>query len=81
MNLKEFCQEAESNINSAESFIKYRMALHNYYFQGLIFSTSHGTDIFKNVIKCLDGGEWKEEGEYGRNFKEGIKRHYGQNNN
>jgi uncharacterized NAD(P)/FAD-binding protein YdhS len=75
MNLKTFCENSieELRIFDAEKFVRLREDLHNKFFKGLIFSTTHGADIFKNILETLEGNPWKEEGEYGANFKKGIK--------
>jgi hypothetical protein len=77
MNLKEFSESAISDIsnseNKAETFVKWRIDLHNKFSRGRCFSTSHGADIFNNILSCLDGGEWKEDGDLGYNFKKLIK--------
>lgn len=67
----EFCEEAQRS--PIGDFCRLREELHNKFFRGFIFSTTHGADIFKNIIDCLKGAEWKEEGEYGNNFRKAIK--------
>jgi hypothetical protein len=66
----EFCKNAQES--PIGDFCRLREELHNRFFKGLIFSTTHGADIFKNVLNCLNGQVWKEEGEYGNNFRKGI---------
>lgn len=65
----------------AETFVKFKMDFWRKYCMGLIFSTIHGLDFFKNVLACLDGTPWEpdkdepEKGEYEENFRRFIK-HY-----
>ena len=72
-DLIKFCEE--SDVAPIAEFCKRREELHNRFFPGLVFSTSHGISIFKNVLDCLRGREWKEEGEYGNNFRKGIDKY------
>lgn len=71
--LIDFCEKAQKAPIGA--FCRLREELHNKFFKGLIFSTTHGADIFKNVIDCLNGADRKEDGEYGNNFKKGINKY------
>jgi hypothetical protein len=53
----------------AEKFVELRMQFHRKHGYGLIQSTWHGTDFFKNVLDALDGKEIEEpKGEYRNNF-------------
>ena len=59
----------------ARLFIKLRFEFHNKYQKkdSLIISTIHGGDFFTNVLECLNGKEWKEEGYFGDNFRKIIQ--------
>jgi hypothetical protein len=73
-SLREFCQQAIDSKIKADEFVRLREQLHNLYFKRVIFSTSHGVDIFQNIINELNKPNWVEDGEYGFNFKSAIKR-------
>lgn len=58
----------------AELFVDLKMWFFRKHCRGLICSTSHGTDWFTNIIGLAEGTmEWKEEGEYGNNFRKLVK--------
>lgn len=71
--------------NWAQLFVELRMSFWHAHAGGLIFSTNHGPDFFKNVIECINGKEWKmpqqhddngrpiPEGEYEKNFRRMIQ--------
>jgi hypothetical protein len=75
MNLKTFCENSIEELKPfcPKKFVRLREDLHNRFFKGFIFSTIHGLDIFRNILDTLDEKPWKEEGEYGANFKKAIK--------
>ena len=56
----------------AELFVNRRMECFRRYSNGLITSTTPGAEYFQIVLDCLNGKEWKEEGEYGNNFRKII---------
>jgi hypothetical protein len=51
-------------------FVELRMSFARLYSKG-ICSTTHGVDFFDNVLAGPDA--WKEEGEYGDNFRKLFK--------
>lgn len=71
--LRQFTEETLRELNTtndfSEVFVEKRMELSRKYLKGRVLSTSHGADIFKNIIKCLNGEPWYEVGVYGENFK------------
>lgn len=77
--MKEFSQKSISILENTDSknwakvFVELKTEFWRKYAKGLIFSTTHGIDFFENVLNCLDGAKWKEEGEYGDNFRKLIK--------
>ena len=72
-DLIKFCEE--SDIAPIAEFKKRREELCKRFFPGLTFSNSHGIDLFKNILDCLNGRVWKEEGEYGNNFRKGVDKY------
>lgn len=74
-SLREFCQQAIDSKPKADEFVRLREQLHNLYFKRVIFSTTHGVDIFQNIINEYDvPNSWVEDGQYGINFRRAIKR-------
>lgn len=75
--LKKFCEDAIKAIsespNKPVTFVHHRVELHNLFLKGSCLSTSHGLDVFQNILNCLDGEEWNEDGELGNNFRKLIK--------
>ncbi len=77
--MKKFCLNAVEILKSvtdkefAIAFIGLRMDFHRKHGHKLIVSTLHGIDLFDNILSCLAGGDWVEEGEYGDNFRKLIK--------
>jgi hypothetical protein len=58
----------------AVAFVEARMAFARTYTRDYLFSTSHGLEFFQNVLDCASGKlVWKEEGEYGNNFRKFIQ--------
>lgn len=78
MDLKQFCLQSIEKLNKthinewAALFVSLRMKLQREYLKGFVLSTSHGIDIFENILACLDGAEWEEKGELGNNFRKFI---------
>ena len=51
-------------------FVDLKIWFHRQHGRGLISSTSHGIDFFRNIIDLAEGRlEWDEEGQYGDNFR------------
>ena len=77
--MKQFCLDAikklsDSNQNDyGRLFVELRLEFARKHSRKLIFSTSHGTDFFQNIIDCLNGMEWEEKGEFGNNFRKLIE--------
>jgi hypothetical protein len=76
----EFCQHMQNILGKfsdrefAVAFVEARMAFARTYTRDYLFSTSHGLEFFQNVLDCAsDKLVWKEEGEYGNNFRKFIK--------
>ena len=65
--------ELQNSDDFAETFVEKRLELSRTYLKDKVLSTSHGADIFENILKCLSGEEWKEQGVYGDNFRKLIK--------
>lgn len=93
-SLREFCIDAENQLNAVKPedyavlFVRLHELMYRQYVAdpdpnkwklGLVFSTLHGLDLFKNIIECLDGKRWIESGEYGDNFRKIISKHKGMN--
>jgi hypothetical protein len=54
----------------ADVFVDLKMWFHGRHGRGLISSTSHGIDFFRNIIDVAEGRmKWEEEGQYGDNFR------------
>ena len=74
-SLKQFCEESIQVLTGtpaetwAEVFVARRLELQRLYLRGKILSTTHGADIFRNILACLAGEPWEEKGEYGNNFR------------
>lgn len=80
LNTAKICAKAldiigkESPDKWAETFIKLYLEFWRKYGRGLTLSISHGVNFFDNVVGCCEGTmKWKEEGEYGNNFREMIR--------
>lgn len=61
-------------------FVDLRMWFHRQHCQGLIMSTAHDINFFRNLIDCAEGKtKWLEPGEpevrsqYGDNFRKLVK--------
>ncbi len=75
INAINYLANCPKNVWAAE-FVRLRMEFCRKYQNGLIFSTSHGTEFFKNVVDCLDGVEWSTKeykGIYEDNFRKMIE--------
>jgi hypothetical protein len=58
----------------AETYVELKLAFFRAYARGLICSTEHGTDYFRNVIDFANGSRtWDEKGYYGDNFRKMVK--------
>lgn len=74
-SLREFCEDALAKLKEAKKewwaavFVKLRMDLQAQYLRGLVLSTSHGVNIFENILAGLNGVQWEEKGELGNNFR------------
>lgn len=57
----------------ADMFVDLKMWFFGRHGRGLISSTSHDTDYFRNIIELAEGRmEWKEKGPYGDNFRKMV---------
>lgn len=57
----------------AEYFVELYLGFYRKFGRGVLISTTHGVDFFHNVVECCEGRmKWKEEGEYGENFRKLI---------
>ena len=80
--MKKFCQSAIEILNSCTSeeyavvFVRLKFEFFKKFQNNLIFSTIHGTDFFKNVIDCIDGQKWGEQGECGNNFRKMVEPYF-----
>lgn len=78
-SLRVFCKQVVAELDALESerwaevFVERRMDLQRQYLRGLVLSTTHGADVFTNILACLDGAEWEEKGELGNNFRALIR--------
>lgn len=79
LTLRQFAEQSQQVLDAAtpaafpKLFCTLRMDLKSLFLGRKHLSTIHGADIFKNIIAALDGAEWEEEGELGRNFRDLIK--------
>lgn len=79
MTAKEFCIGAKKRLSEcnggdyANLFIRLYLDFFRTYGHGFITSTVHGLDYFDNILYCLGGQKWAEQGEYGDNFRKMIE--------
>ncbi len=78
--MKAFCENVLAELKACKNeewaviWVNRRMEFTRKFNMDLCFSTTHGADFFQNVLDCLAGTIWKEDGLYGKNFRELIKR-------
>ena len=80
--LHEFCCRTIGELEFAQPrewaviFVERRMELQRRFLKGLVLSTTHGTDIYWNIIYALQGViVWEEKGELEDNFRKFIRIH------
>lgn len=77
LNMRFFCENAVDMLENCTHteftpvFLKLKKMFWEIYQKphNLTISNLHGIYFFENILFCLKGGEWIEEGEYGDNFR------------
>ena len=67
-------EKLKNSKDFGKDFVSLKMEFYHKFQHPLICSILHGPDFFSNVLECMEGKKWKEEGVYGDNFKSLVKK-------